>query len=195
MFYLFPRMIKPEVCDGIVKDCLSRDLKPAEVLNTDVSSSRDDPSIRKTSVYFVPIDKDNKANEITWYFLKEANKKMFNYDLTYFEPIQFAEYKEAAFYDWHIDSYQQNEPNKTRKLSLSLMLTDPDTFEGGEFQFFNGGRPVTEHGDETGEQIKNDLKAQGSIVVFDSRDFHRVTPVTNGTRHSVVCWATGAAFK
>ena len=195
MFYLFPRIVKPEVCDVIVKDCLSKDLKSAMVLDSDHSSSRDDPSVRKTSVYFVPPDKNSKANELAWYFLKEANKQMFNYDLTYFQPIQFAEYKDGGFYDWHIDTYYQDEPNKTRKLSLSLMLTDPNAFEGGEFQFFNGGRPFTEKGDETGEQIKNDLKAQGSIVVFDSRDFHRVTPVTNGTRHSVVCWATGAAFK
>ena len=195
MFYLFPRMIKPEVCNEIVKDCLSRDLKPAEVFDSNPSSSRDDPSIRKTSIYFVSTDKNNKANEIAWHFLKEANKQMFNYDLTYFQPVQFAEYKDGGFYDWHVDTHYQDEPNKTRKLSLSLMLTDPDTFEGGEFQFFNGGRPFIEQGDATGEQIKNDLKAQGTIVVFDSRDFHRVTPCVKGIRHSVVCWATGAAFK
>ena len=195
MFYLFPRIVKPEICDEIVKDCLSKDLKPAKVFDTKPNSSRDDPSVRKTSVYFVSSDRNNKANEIAWYFLKEANKQMFNYDLTYFQPIQFAEYKDGGFYDWHIDTYYQDEPNKTRKLSLSLILTDPDTFEGGEFQFFNGGKPVKENGDETGEQLRNDIKAQGSIIVFDSRDFHRVTPVTKGIRHSIVCWATGASFK
>ena len=41
-------------------------------------------------------------------FLKEANKQMFNYDLTYFQPIQFAEYKDGGFYDWHIDTYYQD---------------------------------------------------------------------------------------
>ena len=195
MFYLFPRIVKPEVCNEIVKDHLSQDLEPAKVLGYNPNSSRDDPSIRKTSVYFVPTDKDDKVNALAWHFLKEANKKMFNYDLTYFQSIQFAEYKNGDFYDWHIDSYYQDEPNKTRKLSLSLMLTDPDNFEGGEFQFFNGGRPFAEQGDETGEQVKKDLKAQGTIVVFDSRDFHRVCPVTDGVRYSIVCWATGAAFK
>ena len=195
MFYLFPRMVKPEVCDGIVKDCMMRNLESAKIINPDRSSSRDDPKVRKTSVYFVPFDRSNKANEIAWYFLKQANKMMFKYDLTYFEKVQFAEYKDAGFYDWHIDSYYKDEPDKTRKLSLSLMLTDPNTFEGGEFQFYNGGRPLEEQGDVTGEQIKKDLKAQGSIVVFDSRDFHRVTPVVKGIRHSVVCWATGAAFR
>ena len=195
MFYIFPRIIKPEVCDAIVKDCLSRNLEPAKVFDYSPSFSRDDPSVRKTSVYFVSTDKNNKANEIAWHFLKEANKQMFNYDLTYFQPIQFAEYKNGGFYDWHIDTHHQDKPNKTRKLSLSLMLTDPDVFEGGEFQFFNGNRPYVEQGDPTGEQLKKDLKAQGTIVVFDARDYHRVTPVNRGTRHSVVCWATGANFK
>ena len=195
MFYIFPRIVKPEVCDKIVADCLSKDLESAKVFEHNLTSQRDDPSIRKTSIYFVPADRGNKSNELAWHFLKEANKRMFKYDLTYFQAIQFAEYKNGGFFDWHIDTYLQDEPNKTRKLSLSLMLTDPDTFEGGEFQFFNGDRPFTEQGDETGEKIKNDLKAQGTIVVFDSRDFHRVTPVTNGIRHSIVCWATGATFK
>ena len=184
-------MVKPEVCNEIVKYHLSQDLEPAKV----GVAMRDDPKIRKTSVYFVPTDRGNKANEIAWHFLKEANKQMFNYDLTYFQRIQFAEYKNGDFYDWHPDTYDEKEPNKMRKLSLSLMLTDPDTFEGGELQFYNGGRPIEEKGDATGEQIKKDLKTQGTIVVFDSRDFHRVTPVTKGVRHSVVCWATGAAFR
>ena len=191
MFYLFPRIIKPEVCNKIVKDFMAEDLKPALV----GVAPRDNPSIRKTSVYFIPTKLSSKANEIAWHFLKEGNKQMFKYDLTYFQPIQFAEYSVGSFYDWHMDTHYDNEPNKTRKLSLSLMLTDPDTFEGGELQFYNGGRPFAEQGDENGKQVKNDLKAQGTIVVFDSRDFHRVTPMVDGTRHSIVCWATGSPFR
>ena len=195
MFYLFPKIIKPEVCDEIVKECITNKLKSATTYDRDISSSRDDPDVRKTSVYFVPTDRGNKANEIAWHFLKEANKQMFNYDLTYFQSIQFADYRDGGFYDWHVDSYDQDKPNKTRKLTLSLQLTDPNTFEGGEFQFFNGGRPYKVHGDLNGEQLKKDLKTQGTIVVFESRDYHRVTPVTKGIRNSVVCWATGPAFK
>ena len=195
MFYLFPRIVKPDVCEEIIKDCMSRNLETAKVLSQDNSSIRDDPNIRKTSIYFVPTDQNNKANEIAWRFLKEANNKMFHYDLTYFQSIQFAEYKDGGHYDWHIDSYHQDELNKTRKLSLSLVLSNPDNFEGGKLEFYNGGRPWEEKGDATGEQIKIDLESQGTIVVFDSRDYHRVTPVTKGIRYSVVCWATGASFR
>ena len=195
MFYLFPKIVKPDVCEAIIEDCMSKNLETAVVKNLDHSSSRDDPKIRKTSIYFVPTDRNNKANEIAWSFLKEATKRMFHYDLTYFQQIQFAKYSDGDFYDWHIDSYHQDQPNKIRKLSLTLALSDPDTFEGGELQFYNGGRPWEEKGDPNGEQVKMDLKSQGTVVVFDSRDFHRVTPVTQGVRHSIVCWATGAAFR
>ncbi|BCU99421.1 MAG: hypothetical protein CM15mV27_1400 [Caudoviricetes sp.] len=32
-------------------------------------------------------------------------------------------------------------------------------------------------------------KPKGSIVVFPSFVYHRVIPVTKGTRYSLVCWS------
>ena len=193
MFYVFPRVVKPDVCQQIVKDCKKNILKKASVLSFD-KKSRDDPEIRKTSVYFIK-DKDNKVNELVWHFLREANKIQFNYDLEYFQAIQFAEYKDGGFYGWHQDASGIYPDNETRKLSLTLVLSDPDTFEGGELQFYNGDRPMEDMGDITAEQVTNDIKAQGSVICFDSRDFHRVTPVTKGVRHSIVCWTVGHKFK
>jgi PKHD-type hydroxylase len=89
---------------------------------------------------------------------------------------------------------EPDEKNNIRKLSLTFVLSDPDTFEGGELQFYNGDRPMYKS-NEHREQMNNDMKAQGSLIIFDSRDWHRVTPVTKGVRHSVVCWSLGQAFK
>ena len=193
MFYVFPKAVKPDVCNQIIKDCKQNLLEAALVLNPE-KSSRDDPSIRKTSIHFI-MNKDNKVNELTWNFLREANKLQFNYDLTYFQAIQFAEYKGGGFYGWHQDSDGIEPNNETRKLSLSLILSDPNTFEGGELQFYNGGRPMEDMGKITGKQIKKDIAAQGTVVVFDSRDWHRVQPVTKGVRYSIVCWTVGPNFK
>jgi len=193
MFYVFPRAVHPDFCEQIVKDCKQNILESASILNYD-KSSRDDPEIRKTSIHFIT-DKDNKVNELAWNFLREANKIQFHYDLTFFQAIQFAEYKDGGFYGWHQDESGITKSNEIRKLSLSLILSDPDTFEGGELQFYNGDRPMEDMGDITVEQVTNDIKAQGTVVVFDSRDFHRVTPVTKGVRHSVVCWTVGPNFK
>ena len=62
MFYIFPKIIKPEVCNEIVKDCISNDLELAAVGTT--KTPRADPKIRKASVYFVPTSqKNNNANK------------------------------------------------------------------------------------------------------------------------------------
>jgi len=194
MFYIFPRAVRPDVCEQIVKDCKQNILKKASIYNYDKTSSRDDPEIRKTSIHFIS-DKDNKINELAWHFLRKANKIQFNYNLTYFQAIQFGEYKNGGFYGWHQDETGINKSDEIRKLSLSLILSNPDTFKGGELQFYNGDRPMEDMGEITGKQITNDIKAQGSVICFDSRDFHRVTPVVEGTRHSIVCWCCGPNFK
>ena len=193
MFYVFPRVVNADVCEQIVKDCKKNILEKAVVSNFD-KSPRNDPEIRKTSIHFIT-DKDNKINELAWGFLREANKIQFNYDLKYFQPIQFAEYKDGDFYGWHQDASGIDPNNETRKLSLTLGLSNPDNFEGGELQFYNGGKSIDNMGEITGEQIEKDIQAQGTVVIFDSRDWHRVKPVTKGVRHSIVCWTVGPNFK
>ena len=193
MFFVFPRAVKPDVCDQIVSDCKQNILKQASVLDYE-KKGRDDPSIRKTSIHFI-VDEKNKINELAWHFLREANKIQFNYDLTYFQPIQFAEYKDGGFYGWHQDQGNIDKTGEVRKLSLTLVLSDPNTFEGGELQFYSGGRPMEDMGEITGEKVQQDIQAQGTVIVFDSRDYHRVTPVVKGVRHSVVCWTVGPNFK
>ena len=195
MFYVFPRAVATDDCEQITKDCKENILEEATVNNYGNNDlSRNIPSLRKTSVNFIT-DKDNKINELAWHFLREANRIQFNYALEYFEPIQFAEYRVNDFFDWHQDASTTNECNEIRKLSLTLVLSNSGNFEGGELQFYNGGRSMQDMGKITAEQVKNDIKAQGTVVVFDSRDWHRVTPVTSGVRHSVVCWTVGPDFK
>ena len=193
MFYVFPRAVAPDVCKQIVKDCKQNILNIASIYGND-KKGRDDPEVRKTSIHFIK-DKDNEVNKLAWHFLREANKIQFNYDLEYFQAIQFGEYKNGGFYGWHQDASGIDPNNETRKLSLTLALSDPDTFEGGELQFYNGGRPMEDSDEITVEQVTNDIKSQGTVIVFDSRDFHRVTPVVKGTRHSIVCWCCGPNFK
>ena len=206
MFYVFPRAVRPDVCEQIVKECKQKTFKEAGVYNypndTPYISNPvrpdevwvDDPKIRKTKVTYIS-DRKNKVNELVLSYLREANRIQFKYDLTFFQDIQFAEYKDGGFYDWHQDQGHIDRSNEVRKLSLTLSLSNPDPFEGGELQFYNGDRPLEDMGEITGEQVTNDIKAQGTVVVFDSRDFHRVTPVTKGVRHSVVCWTVGPNFK
>ena len=212
MFYVFPRAVPKKECRKLLKYCIKNTkYQEASVLNknaTDTGSSKEekmaddrsrlDPKIRKTDVGFIT-DKDNIVNNYAWHYLREANKIQFRYNLNYFQPVQFARYRNGGHYDWHQDASGQNPSGESRKLSLTFCLTDPKDYEGGELQFYTGERPMEDMELPDGtkilaEQIKQDIRDQGSVIVFDSRDYHRVTPCTKGTRYSIVCWTVGPNF-
>ena len=78
---------------------------------------------------------------------------------------------------------------KVRKLSVTVSLNDPTEYDGGNLQFDLGPhRPDRYH---TCEEIR----PRGSIIVFPSHLHHQVTPVTRGTRYSLVAWSLGRPFR
>ena len=68
-----------------------------------------------------------------------------------------------------------------RKLSMTVILSNPTDYDGGEFIF-----------ESTGDEV---FKNQGTIIVFPSFIRHRVNPVTKVIRYSLVNWFEGPAFK
>ena len=207
MFYVFPQAISKKECEKLLDYCIKNtELKEAAILNPGESdadanrSSRVYPKIRITDIAFVEPDAngDNKVNELAWQYLIEANARNFNYKIETFQLVQFARYRDGGHYAWHRDVNESAlVPNGTsRKLSLTLCLSDPKDYEGGDLEFFHGERPLDDIVQwdgkiVKGEQVHKHIQDQGSVIVFDSRDWHRVTPVTKGTRYSLVCWSVG----
>ena len=70
-----------------------------------------------------------------------------------------------------------------RKLSLSVQLTDPADYDGGDLEFVN----------HLGNE--DEFRKQGSIIVFPSYLSHRVTTVTRGARRSMIAWVFGPPFR
>ena len=201
MFYVFPNAVPKKECKRILKYCIKNTkFEDASVIgeggsDIEIDKQKHDHEVRKTDIGFIT-DKDNMVNEYAWRFLREANAVQFNYKLDYFQPVQFARYQNGGHYDWHQDVSQASVRPECRKLSLTFCLTDPDTYEGGNLEFFNGGKgfsdfPLPDGRVIKGEQVAKDIRAQGSAIVFDSYDWHRVTPVTKGVRYSIVCWTVG----
>ena len=78
---------------------------------------------------------------------------------------------------------------KTRKIRVTISLNDYREYSGGKLRFDLGPhRPDRYH-------TCNEIKQKGSVVVFPSHIHHQVTPVTKGTRYSLVCWNLGAPFR
>ena len=78
---------------------------------------------------------------------------------------------------------------KIRKLSMTLSLNDPKEYSGGNLRFDMGPHKTTRY------HTCKEIRPQGSIIVFPSHIQHQVTPVTRGTRYSLVCWNLGKPFR
>ena len=200
MYYFFPQIIPKKDCKSIINRYLKKykgKMKEASTLNT-VNWVKQKPihneSYRKTDVVF--LEQEDEMYPMVNHYINEANNLFFKYNIKYIEPVQFARYKCGGHYHWHQD-FSPTLNGESRKLSLTMNLSDPDTYEGGRLEFFSGKDDggygtVTINGvTMSKEQVRESVGKQGSVIVFDSRDYHRVTPVTKGTRYSIVCWTVG----
>jgi len=153
------------------------------VSNGGLVAGRFDQNVRQSALVWLP-----EREDLAWVDARmarlaaDANQQLFNYALEGFdEQLQMASYGPGHYYDWHIDRGQGSTAGR-RKLTLSVQLTQPDRYLGGELEINADGRPFQAP------------RAQGTAVVFASTTLHRVAPVTSGLRHSLVAWVHGPAF-
>jgi PKHD-type hydroxylase len=118
---------------------------------------------------------------------QEINEKDYNFDLWGFDHFQYTVYNVNEEYKAHSDIIYTASKFKTltRKLSISLVLSDNYDYEGGEFQIITAEQSEA----STVEQKK------GRLIVFPSWMVHKVKPVTRGVRKSIVVWVVGPNFK
>ncbi len=147
-------------------------------------------SVRSSKVRWIP-------QEDSWYWLYEklsnmvvaANDELWKFNLSHLpEQIQYTEYyaTDKGHYDWH----QDIGPNllSKRKISITVQLSDPSEYEGGDLQLFTGGNY------EDNSFITAN-KAKGAVFIFPSYMLHRVTKVTKGVRRSFVLWVGGSHYR
>jgi PKHD-type hydroxylase len=117
--------------------------------------------------------------------MEEAHKSFRVQILRQKTEIQYTEYHATnrGKYDWHHDVDWNNPSGLDRKLSVTVQLSDPSEYEGGDFQFMEV------------EQPSEEAKTKGTILMFPSYLQHRVTPVTDGVRKSLVLWFTGPRWQ
>lgn len=141
-----------------------------------------DQNSRNSNVMWVfPSDNSNFIFERFTHLIPQVNYDHFMCDIQGFEPFQYTTYKENEFYDWHMDSFDIY-TDLERKMSISLVLSEPDTYEGGEFEIVFNGRV------DKSVVVKPNA---GDVIFFASTMPHRVKPVTSGVRKSLVTWVSG----
>jgi PKHD-type hydroxylase len=117
-----------------------------------------------------------------------VNNTFYNFDITEPETFQLTKYdeKNQGFYKPHEDGFYEGEINvPVRKLSMSLQLTSPEYYEGGQLEF----------PDDKKSFVEEDAREQGTAIFFPSYLKHGVKPVTKGIRYSLVSWFVGPSFR
>lgn len=140
-------------------------------------------SVRRSRLCWLP-----ETDETEWVHRRMAelaaafNRDFFGFALDGFEEsLQLARYGVGDFYDWHVDRGQGPRARR-RKLGISVQLSAPTAYSGGEIEINDGGCVVA------------GPREQGAAVAFAGFVLHRVVPVTSGERHSLVAWLHGPAF-
>lgn len=199
-YWYFQNVFSSEMCDRIIKmgEAQEQDLGEINRLSKKSISEyteEDKENLLETrNSHIAWLDEPWIYNRLKKYILAANKNAGWNFNVDHTETLQFTKYDVGQFYDWHPDQHHylypdddtnENMRGKYRKLSTTLLLNDPSEFEGGDLEFHFNMK-------ETEKATK--LNSKGSLIVFPSFVYHRVTPVTKGTRYSLVSWTLGPPF-
>jgi len=175
-YYSVPNIFTLEECDRLVREYSKKCVSSGTVKSGNARSSKN---------YFI-----EPSNETDWIYMRLAslveyfNTEKFKFNLeNRFQNIQFTKYEKGDYYKWHVD-VGPSPDTCIRKISLTVQLTDDKSYSGGDLLFGNSD-----------EEFLTASREKGTVTLFPSIVRHQVTPITNGTRYSLVAWATGAPFQ
>lgn len=198
-YYYFQSAVPERICDDIIK--YGNQLKSEKAKVDDNKGEKENLDKRNSEIAWTS---DQWIYREIQPYVHEANKKAgWNYEWDMSEHCQFTRYGSGQYYGWHSDCVPRpyNEPNnldrhgKIRKLSMTISLSHPEDYEGGDLEFDLRNTHDWELNKDKSILKCTEIRPRGSIVVFPSFVWHRVTPVTRGTRYSLVVWNLGQPYR
>lgn len=182
MIFVIENFLSDEECDFVCESIRSNyGTYDAEI---GVKHGMLDDSLRSTHVMLMK-DEEMISVGLDW-FIERYKKTFDEYNQKYYNEqirsqiYQFTKYdsKHYHHYTWHNDDNEMEEGY--RKVSSTIQLSDPNSYQGGDFEI--KGETLSDYGD---------WKKKGSMILFPSKLIHRVTTVTSGIRCSMVTWNEG----
>ena len=207
-YWWYDGVVPNKFCNDVLKHAKTREEELA--LTGSVGKGRDLKQQPLSDKEIFDLKKKRDSN-ITWLndqwiyneifgYVRGANTNAgWNFQWDHAESCQFTKYNKGQYYDWHCDSWDKpydetahkNYRGRVRKLSVTLNLSDSNDYEGGDLQFdFRNKDPDKPANILTAKETKS----KGSLIIFPSDVWHRVLPVTKGTRYSLVMWCLGKPF-
>tara|TARA_B100000378_G_C17870850_1_gene352019 strand:- start:82 stop:630 length:549 start_codon:yes stop_codon:yes gene_type:complete len=172
--WIWESNIPDSICDQIIEFTNKIEYEKGLTENGDSDS-------RKVNVKFLH-QEFNWINSLMFGYAMFANCENFKYELSTcdVEGVQLSRYTLGQFYNKHMDfNGDSGTKAHTRKLSMSLQLSDEESYDGGDLILYYDGDAYPTP------------KSKGTVIVFDSRLTHEVTPVISGERYSLVKWIHG----
>ena len=177
-------LFTPAQCQDIINMGHQQKQVEAQVGHKEEKEGNYDTKKRITTISWIPFKEMPDMYRMIEDAMLKTNGNHFGYDgMQLSEYAQFTEYPKGGFYDWHMDAdvngmYEQ----PVRKISMTILLSDPSEFVGGDLEFMT-------HGNKPPQLL------QGQAIFFCSMLRHRVSKVKKGIRRSLVQWFGGPPFK
>jgi PKHD-type hydroxylase len=92
------------------------------------------------------------------------------------QPFLVSKYTSGKYYGWHVDSPMMGNPPVRTDLAMTIFLSDPATYEGGELMIQS----------DTG--TANFKPAKGDAVLYPCQYLHCVNEIKSGERVAAVTW-------
>ena len=106
--------------------------------------------------------------------------------------IQHITYNPGHHVGWHNDllsvqnalgNPKYSDLKTNRKVSLTVMLSDPSEYTGGEFVF------------DPSVKLKQKMEGKGTVAMFTSHSQHKVEEITSGVRNILFIFITGPEWR
>ena len=172
-WWKFQNVISPEDCERLIS--LGDEKWESGVVGHTAPDVLDE-TIRKSEIAWI---RDTNWKDFFWRYMHQMKMESgLNFQIDGVDHLQLTKYvAPSGYYNYHIDGNGYTQVNsKARKISMTCLLNDD--FEGGDLSFY-----VT-------NEYTVPMK-QGDLIFFPSYLLHKVTPVTKGTRYSLVAWFVG----
>jgi PKHD-type hydroxylase len=91
-------------------------------------------------------------------------------------PIVFSKYSSGMTYGWHVDSPLMGRPQIRTDLAMTIFLSDPNSYEGGEL-LIQGSQGITAF-----------KPNKGDAILYPCEYLHCVNPINSGERRAAVTW-------
>jgi len=177
--FVSAKLFDDNYIDKIVNDLSDNDWQDTLVNNNSNDVKSENRICQSQIPKDLPLEDISRA-------IRQVNDEYWKLNISHidlaFDSPQVCKYNEGGLFNWHIDTTKDK---STRKLAFTVQLSDPKDYEGGDLQFFDG--------DKT--KLNTELRNKGTMIIFPSFVWHRITPITKGIRYALVGWVHGDCLR